>query len=233
MAVLNMGVIVTDIRGKLNGNQFNKTRSGNILQRKCNQKKGGSAEQSYKRATFSTFARYWRTLSDGDRAANNANTSSYPVLDRFGNTKFLSGFQLLLRSNVNLATIGSSPIDVVPGTPPDGAGIVVTSMTIEVSAGVATVAEFLTTDLSGDWMNKIMVLYVSPGVSPGITNYNGRFNYMYQAAPDETTFDFLANYIARVPAPSPGTRVFGILDLMDLATGIVVSSYRFSTIVTT
>lgn len=231
MAVLNMGVIVTDIRGKLAGNQFSKSRAGNILQRKCNQKKGGTPSQSNRRAVFADFAKYWRSLTDSERAQNNANTSSYPVLDRFGNVKFLSGFQLLLRSNINLRTLGSSPIQVVPATPPAAAGVTVVYMNIAVIPSGVTEAVFETTDLTGDYSNKTFVLYISPGVSPGISNYNGRFTQIGTYVPDVTTYSFAFGYPNTLVLPTAGDKVFMILDMVDNATGVVVNSYRYNTIV--
>lgn len=231
MARIQMGVIVTDIRGKLAGNQFSKTRAGNILQRKCGQRKGASPAQSTRRGVFAEFSRYWRTLTDGERLANNTNTSSYPILDKFGNTTYLSGYQLLLRSNINLNTIEASPINVVPGTPPAGAGLVLTNSEITITAGVITTASQAWLTPTGDFANKTYVLYVSPGVSQGVSIYNGRYIIFGPGDPSDQLVEFDIMFGSILATPAAGDKIFIIIDLVDTATGIVVNSYSNSIIV--
>lgn len=231
MARIQMGVIVTDIRGKLAGNQFSKTRAGNILQRKCSQRKGATPAQSLKRSFFAEAARYWRTLTESERNQNNTNTSSYPVIDKFGNTTYLSGYQLLLRSNINLASIEEPPINVVPGTPPAGAGVFPLNVVIVVAGGAVTTANVEWIAPTGDYTTKRALIYISPGVSPGVAVYNGRFILAGYAGAGDLSFDFVNSYISEIPVPGSGDKVFCILDLMDEATGIVVNSYRISGIV--
>lgn len=231
MAIFQLGTVVTDIRGKIAGQQFNKTRAGHILQKKCIQRKGATGSQSVRRANFSRLARFWRTLTGAEQSANNANAVNYPVTDRFGNVKILTGFQLLLRSNINRSLVGIEPLRVVPATPPEGVTIINADININASVcGFPTLSMFWNT--SGSTENVYWsVFYVSEGTSPGVENYTGKYFLYGKAATQSETFDPDCVNLPQIPTWVSGRKVFVKVISFHRPSGIVVAEQIFTVLV--
>jgi hypothetical protein len=171
------------------------------------------------------LARYWRTLTGDQQAANNAVVGAYPYTDKYGNTRYFSGYQLLLRSNINRAVSGLEPISEVPATPPAGFNLTAIVGFSEVGEGVDndlglvwTSPEFAPTDY-------IAQIFAGNQVSPGISNYTGAYLLLGSVdagegefAVDQSTFAPLAFFVA-------GNAVFAKIVVVHGPSGIEVSSY--------
>ncbi len=231
MAIFQLGTVVTDIRGKIAGQQFNKTRAGHILQKKCIQRKGATSQQSNKRASFSRLARFWRTLTGAQQSANNANAVNYPVTDRFGNVKILTGFQLLLRSNINRETLGLPPITVVPASPPQGVTLINEDPGISASVcGFPTFFMFWNFDGPGD-TGYTTVFYLSEGVSPGVENYTGKYFFYGSADTGGETFDPNCVDLPQIPTWVSGRKIFAKAITIHNASGVAVATQIITVLV--
>lgn len=231
MATIKFGAIVTDARGKLGGSQLSKNRSGNILQNKCGQRKGATPAQSAHRSNFSYLSRLWRTLDPADIAANNANAANYPYTDKYGATRYFSGYQLLLRSNLNLAVSGLPPISVVPADPPPGQTVSGIDFLIA-SDGLGTVSGAISWSPDGAAPGVYSLqAFISPALSAGISIYSGSLIFAGSQDVYEGELDFDASNVPAIDTYPVGSKVFLNVYVMHNATGIVVSNYNANTIV--
>lgn len=102
MAVIKLGSIVTDIAGSIGGTTFRRTSTGHaVYNKQGRQVKSAFAPASRKNELGNIFAD-WYNLSEGERAQWEKNASVYPLKDKFGNTKYLTGRQLYTKLNAQL-----------------------------------------------------------------------------------------------------------------------------------
>ena len=102
MAVIKLGSIVTDIAGSIGGTTFRRTSTGHAAYNKQGrQVKSAFAKASRKNELGNIFSS-WYNLTDNEREQWAYNASIYPLKDKFGNTKYLTGRQLYTKLNSQL-----------------------------------------------------------------------------------------------------------------------------------
>ncbi len=102
MAVIKLGSIVTDIAGSIGGTTFRRTSTGHaVYNKQGRQVKSAFAKASRKNELGNIFSN-WYNLSDREREQWAKNASTYPLKDKFGNTKYLTGRQLYTKLNAQL-----------------------------------------------------------------------------------------------------------------------------------
>jgi hypothetical protein len=229
MATIKFGAIITDARGKLNGNQLSRNRAGSILQGKCQQRKGGTQLQTQFSSIFSTVARYWRSLTEVEQTANNTASSAYPYTDKYGDTRYYTGYQLLLRSNLNRAVSGLAPINEVPGTPP--AGYLLTSFTSEfiVTPGISTDGNISWSTPGGFPTDYLAQIFIGNQVSAGVNNYTGSTIFVESIDAGLGTYDFFSASLPQLLSYQVGNVVFIFLYVIHAPSGIQVGSYTIKT----
>ena len=108
MAVIKLGSIVTDIAGSIGGTTFRRTGTGHaVYNKQGRQVKSAFAPASRKNALGNIFAN-WYLLSESEQNQWNTNASTYPLKDKFGNTKYLTGRQLYTKLNAQLLPAGTT-----------------------------------------------------------------------------------------------------------------------------
>lgn len=100
MAIIQYTGIVNQIRGKLNGSVFNKTKNGYTLQRRQAPRKGSTPVQSLRRRQFGAVQRAYKLLSQEEKNNASIAAANNPVFDRFGNLVVLSGYNHWVKSNL-------------------------------------------------------------------------------------------------------------------------------------
>lgn len=178
MAVVKLSGLVSNVAGKFNGSQFVRHNNQLMLQNKCRQRLEPRAKQLQHRQYFKFFANFWQTLTNTQRMDNNTAAAYYPYIDEFGDTRYYTGYALLLRSNLNLNQAGFVPIQVVPSPAPTMGSLVFNSITAAILAsGVPrlTLSNSFSSSLIG---TSSYIFFVSPPVSAGISVYNG--SYVFQ-----------------------------------------------------
>lgn len=226
MATLKYSGLILDIRGKLNGSQLSKNRSGALLQRKGSQRRFATGAQILQRSKFSTLARYWRTLSPAEQQENSDNAANYPYIDKYGDTRYYTGYQLLLRSNLNRIAIGLPPINIVPATPP--AGVVIgDGEALAYYGGIPYSRQFFVDwgILSGSGSGYTAVLFLSPAVSAGNTAYTGKYAQVGYTMVTNQDIQINGNAVYYHATWMPGLRVFFYISVVHEASGIEVSAY--------
>lgn len=117
MAKVQFSAAVGDLRNKVGGAVFTKTRAGAMLRRKVSPTQPHTSAQMAVRANFSALAKSWSSdLSAIQRASWNELAKSYPVKDVFGAAHPLTGLQLYISLNRNLQVIGQTAIADAPAS---------------------------------------------------------------------------------------------------------------------
>lgn len=92
MAVIQYSALLTQLRGKLGGSQFNKGHSSYSLQRKSNPTIRQTPAQIRQRQIIGVVQREWKTEPQVRRAQAAAAAQSNPVFNRLGQQVVLSGY---------------------------------------------------------------------------------------------------------------------------------------------
>lgn len=102
MAVIKLGSIVTDIAGSIGGTTFRRTSTGHaVYNKQGKQVKSAFAKASRKNQLGNIFSS-WYNITESERNQWAYNASIYPLKDKFGNTKYLTGRQLYTKLNAQL-----------------------------------------------------------------------------------------------------------------------------------
>lgn len=117
MAVIQYSALLTQLRGKLGGSQFNKSHSGYTLQRKATQPRRDSRAQSVQRQRVQLVQRLWKEESPQRQAEAQQAANSNPTTDRFGQQVVLSGYQQYIKIQL-WRLMGNNSLDQVFITTP-------------------------------------------------------------------------------------------------------------------
>ena len=108
MAVIKLGSISTDIAGSIGGTTFRRTSTGHaVYNKQGRQVKSAFAPASRKNELGNIFAS-WYLLSEAEQNQWSKNATTYPLKDKFGNTKYLTGRQLYTKLNAQLLPAGQT-----------------------------------------------------------------------------------------------------------------------------
>lgn len=112
MAVVQYSALVTQLRGKLGGSQFNKGHAGYTLQRKSTPTIRHTPAQLAQRQRVATAQRLWKTESDIRQQEAAQAAASNPTADRFGQQVVLSGYNQYIKIQTRrlLASSNQSPL---------------------------------------------------------------------------------------------------------------------------
>lgn len=119
MASVRYGLIVTDLVGKINGQNFQRGLQSPILRNISTKRTFVKYPQISRyttnpRAALTMVAQTWQSLSSATRSAWAAVTASFPRLNRYGVTYTPSAYQLFCEFNIYLVVIGSAMITTAP-----------------------------------------------------------------------------------------------------------------------
>src|SRR5690606_34647533 len=175
---------------------------------------------------LTTNAQAWRGLSEAQRASWNAAVSSFARTDIFGDLKNPSGFNLFVRLNNNLEAAGQSPLTAAP-VPSEVLTVNFTGLAADVSD-----AEVVLT-LSGNVpAGTSMLIFATPGVSPGVNFVKSEYRLIsVQAAAATTPIDVGAAWIAKFGSLIADQKLFVKVVFVNNTTGQTSSAQSLSTIV--
>lgn len=102
MATFKLGAIITDVAGSIGGTTIRRTPNGHAMYNKQGrQVKSAFAKASRKNELGNVFGN-WYNLTESEKEQWALNASIYPIKDKFGNTKYLTGRQLYTKLNAQL-----------------------------------------------------------------------------------------------------------------------------------
>lgn len=160
MAKLQTSGIVQSITGKLNGSVFQRFGSVVLMRnnKQWNKLQSVSFQNQKKRVAFLSAG--WRELSGVERTAWESITGDYPRTDNFGNTYYLTGYQLYMSLNLPLLSndIGTISAPVAPA-------VISNIGDFSANAGGATDIKAVWTDAQS--ADEYVQIFASHGASKG------------------------------------------------------------------
>lgn len=166
---IKFGAIVTDGRGKIGGHVASKNRGGAFLRTKVTPSNPNTAAQSLVRSALASLSSGWALLTEDQRASWNGAVADYQSTDIFGDIKKPSGFNLYVKLNSILLSVGLAVINNAPAKQ-DLGDVFITAAAIDTSAGTITVT------LQGvKPVSAFFRYYATPAMSAGISNAKNRF----------------------------------------------------------
>jgi hypothetical protein len=229
MAKFTPGAIVSEIRNKIAATVFTKNAAGASIRNRVTPINRRTANQSNRRQRLAALASAWRGLTEAQRAGWNAASASYPVQDNLGQTIFLTGEQLYIRSNANLLLIGSAQIVDAP-SPPSFA-VLTAGASVPDSAGTFTQA-FTPTPVPTGFT---LVIRATAPVSAGKSFVSeSQFKFVQiVAAAGASPANIFAAYVAIFGAITGAAdqKIFTELFLVHIASGLAGQKVRTSAIV--
>ena len=172
--------------------------------------------QNTRRASFRSFSQLWRGLTAAQRASWNAGGVNFPKKNRTGKTIILSGFNLYVSLNQNIANIGGTAITTCPNP---GSVLTPLGVAITYAAGVATAT----------WTSGVVPAgttwecWATPGLSAGKSFVKSQFR-LVTTFPAATVSGagvaiFSASYTALFGVAPVGSKVFMFLKAVIILTG--------------
>jgi len=201
MARVQYGTIITQIKGAVGGNIFQKGNNAYVMRNKGYSRGKDASGRQTSTHSLASASSDWRNLTDGQRALWNAQKSNWPFTDKFGNIYYGSGYQYFVAYNTNLATMG---LGVVREPTMPAAMIDVTPLSVGVSPDGTILLSIAT---AGNEFQRMQV-YMSAGVSQGRFSTNIPVKLIFDADVfDFEAFDLTEAYEAQFGTIPPGCNV--------------------------
>lgn len=225
MALIKLGGVVTQISGKVGGQTFGTGPAGSYMKNSGTPRKSITTLQLAKMSTAALTAQSWRALTQTVRNTYIAASPSYPYLNRVGETKFYSGYQIYckLKGNQEASSVlvTNAPLPIFSFTLP-------ATTTLVYAVGV------LTLDSSSAQLGVVYRLFMSSPASIGISNsYRNQYFIVQVTSSDLTTGkNVTVNFTDKFGAFTTGTKCYWSLNAVATASGqtlkkIVVGSITF------
>jgi hypothetical protein len=154
------------LSGSIGGWTFSHNRGGRYVRQRVVPTNPSSAKQQLARASLSSSAKLWTTLTAVQRSQWAVYAQEHPVPNRLGEMITLSGFGWYCRANGLLRSIGLTVRSIPPDleTPPS----LLTASGVIVAGGATVTVSYTATPLAA---GHYLVLWQAPP-SPGVTNPN-------------------------------------------------------------
>jgi len=115
MALVKFGAGIVQMSGSIGGTTFARNRFGNYSRAKTKPVNPQTSAQVLVRATLATLTTRWsETLTAAQRTAWNLYGASLAMLNKLGETVYLTGFNHYIRSNSMLLRAGFTIVDAGP-----------------------------------------------------------------------------------------------------------------------
>lgn len=237
MALIKLSSIgITNLSGKAGGSVYAHNRGGSYVRNFAVPSNPQTAAQAAARAAFGAFASKWRALAQEEQSAWRAAAENFPYIDRFGDTKIMSGENLYISLNRNLEVVGVNEMTLPPS--PEGvdgmiSATVITTISDTDSSLFMSLEEV---DLAGNEnAETTYAIFASPAMSPGISYAKNKMRFV-RAEPEATVendIDFSADYEPIFGKPAVGSKVFFRIDPINSVTGERGASLFLSSVVST
>jgi len=117
MALVKFGGGITQMAGSIAGNVFARNRYGNYVRARTKPTNPNTARQQVIRAALAQLTTRWSdTLTAAQRAAWDLYAANVAMLNRLGESTYLSGYNHYIRSNVPILRLGGTIVDAGPTT---------------------------------------------------------------------------------------------------------------------
>jgi len=227
MASVVFGGGITSMIGSHSGNTFARNKGGAYVKKKTHGTNPRSGLQSAHRTQVGQLARYYTfTLTDAQRSAWRTFASSSPVINRLGNTAFLSGQQIFAKVSAQILASGGAIIATPPASTIVGTPTGITIAAVHGGGGSVTITNFV----AAAGANDRVIMYVSPPMNPGRAFISSALRRISSVgacnAAVIVTTDYLKHY-GLLPTAA-GQRIFVRIAVVNTATGITSALYQAS-----
>jgi len=215
MAKIKFSAWLTDARGKQSGTVFSKNRYGAYTRNRVTPVNPSTTFQVAVRNFLTTLAQAWRALTASQRTAWNGAANNFLSSNIFADVIRLSGFNLFLRLNRNLQTIGVATL-TTPPVPSAVFGFTTFTLVANTTGGLLT-ATFTGAIPATD---KVIVSATAP-VSAGKSFLKSEYRIIEIATVADVSPEALAAvYITKFGALPPiGMKVGVKMQSVNLTTG--------------
>lgn len=110
---IKLSALISDARGKLNGSYISRDNSGHVLRNKMSPTGTASIAQVRNRIAFQYIARRWDAITEQCRNEWRAYALTQPYKNIFGDTRYLSGIAMFIKTNLN-HYISDRPLEDCP-----------------------------------------------------------------------------------------------------------------------
>lgn len=177
MALIKFGGGIVDARGSVAGNVFSRNRFGAYLRSRVVPVNPNSSRQQVMRAAVQTITQRWKnTLTDAQRAGWAAYAAAVAWTNKLGETQYLTGFNMYVRTNVFLTQIGGTVVDAAPTELSLASG----DASFSIAASEATQLITVTFDDNLDWAGEddaYMAVYCGTPQNSTRNFYAGPWRY--------------------------------------------------------
>lgn len=202
MALIKMGQLISEARGKHGGSVFSRNTYGAILRQKVSPIQPCTSAQLAVRAALAAMAQAWRGLTEAQRASWILTAPSFARTNVFGDKVPYTGFNLYGYLNRMRQVIG---LPLLTSCPQPQAVSGLTSLGLSVAAAVPTYS--ITFSPSPVPADMYIVFYASPGLSQGITFIGANLRVLGVAPPATASpVNALADFEELFGAPVEGDK---------------------------
>lgn len=182
--IIRLSGLISGLKGKSNGSIFQSSPSGWLMRSNKNTNNSNSLNWTISKSVLAFVSYKWRTLSESERLAWNAAAPSWPTLNKFNEVRFPSGYELFVRLNKVLASLGQpyllsppSPLSLAVLSSPSFSLVSGVSASVSVNVGSALASTQVTVSISppiygSRYIKKPHLCFLGDivGTSPGTFN---------------------------------------------------------------
>lgn len=236
MALVKLGSIVTDIKGKIGGSYFSGSLGGTALQstgatgrRAVNQNPNPyfNNTQSGQRVSsvLLSVVRSWKNVSPANKSAWVAAAPNFPTVNKFGVPVKPSGYHTFVHINYSRLAAGNSLLSTPPV--PD-AGTLPVAFTITTCSSAAVIIN-LTTAIPSGYLG---IIKATRSMSAGIKPSKSLFTSIYWATAGASGSQNISSaYVSRYGGAVTGNTLWVELILSSLTTGVLAQPYIVGSVV--
>ena len=222
-----MGMMMTNVSGKLGGQVATKGRNGLNIRTKVKPINRRTTSQVNQRSQLATLSQAWKGLTAAQRAAWTASALNFTHTNNFGQKYHPTGKNFYCEINNNLLEVGASTVSTPPlTTPPVG----LTALTATSLTAAHVGATFAPTPQAA---GMFIVWSATRGLSTGVSFVGKQYRQiLVSAALAASPQDLTAAYTTKFGAPVTGSQVFIRGKVIDNVSGLPSIPLQASVIIT-
>lgn len=219
------------VSGKLNGSVGATNKGGAYLRNKGVTRNPNTPAQALVRSRFGSLSSQFRSLAPSQIGAWNTAAGTFPVIDRLGDTRFLTGLGLYVQLNTNLLSIGAATISDPPVKQAFPAVHILTLAPTADGAGENVISVGVTWDTAVSASQFALLVKSVSQHSPSITNVKNQLRTIASAAVTAGgtfTKDFAPEYNAKFGLAVVGQMTTIEFVIVSLISGEASASFKIS-----
>jgi len=178
MALIKFGAGIADMRGSIGGVVFSRNRFGAIARNRTKPVDPSSAYQQVMRQAVQTLAILWRTVLTADQRDEWATyAANVAWINALGETQYLTGFNMYVRSNCSIAQAGLTRVDDGPSE----LSLPAADSTFAVAATADDQKLAITFDDTADWCDlagNALLIYCSMPTRATVNFFKGPYRFV-------------------------------------------------------